>query len=113
MIKIFCNFMDGKDFEDCLKQYPEIYNKPITIFIDHPPQNQDQLKINPYNFMVVLEPNQLFGIHDWVLKNNNTFDAIFAWGESVLSKCDNSIFFPFGISWLDTPSIDTLTNQKT
>ena len=112
MIKIFCNFMDGKDFEDCLKQYPEIYNKPITIFIDHPPQNQDQLKINPYNFMVVLEPNQLFGIHDWVLKNNNTFDAIFAWGESVLSKCDNSIFFPFGISWLDTPSIDTLTNQN-
>lgn len=111
MIKIFCNFMDGKDFENCLKQYPEIYNLPITLFIDYPPQTNDQLNINPYNFMVVLEPNQLFHIHDWVINNSNKFDAIFSWGESILSECDNSMFFPFGISWLDDSSIDTLTKR--
>ena len=112
MIKIFCNFMDGKDFENCLKQYPEVYNKPITVFIDHPPQNQEQLNLNPYNFMVVLEPNQLFGIHDWTLQNSNLFNAVLTWGESILSNCSNSVFFPFGISWLDEPSIKNLINQE-
>ena len=89
--------MDGKDFENCLKQYPEIYNKPITLFIDHPPQTQDQLNLNPYNFMVCLEPNQLFGIHDWVLQNQQMFDVILTWGESILSSCENSMFFLLGL----------------
>ena len=104
--------MDGKDFENCLKQYPEIYNKPITLFIDHPPQTQDQLNLNPYNFMVCLEPNQLFGIHDWVLQNQQMFDVILTWGESILSSCENSMFFPFGITWLDEPSIKNLTSKE-
>ena len=112
MLKIFCNFMDGEDFENYLKSFPEIYDKPITLFIDHPPQSQEQLNINPYNFMVVLEPNQLFGIHDWVKNNHNLFSAIFSWGEEILANCPNSLFFPFGTSWLDKPSIDRLINQE-
>lgn len=112
MIKIFCSFMDGADFENYLKSVPEVYDKPITLFIDHPPQSQEQLNINPYNFMVVLEPNQLFGIHDWVKNNHNLFSAIFSWGEEILANCPNSLFFPFGTSWLDKPSIDRLINQE-
>jgi len=112
MIKIFCNFMDGEDFENYLKSFPEIYNKPITLFIDHPPQSQEQLNLNPYNFMIALEPNQLFGIHDWVKNNHNLFSAVFSWGEEILVNCPNSSFFPFGISWLDKPSIDRLINQE-
>ena len=104
--------MDGADFENYLKSVPEVYDKPITLFIDHPPQSQEQLNINPYNFMVVLEPNQLFGIHDWVKNNHNLFSAIFSWGEGILANCPNSLFFPFGTSWLDKPSIDRLINQE-
>jgi hypothetical protein len=104
--------MDGADFENYLKSVPEVYDKPITLFIDHPPQSQEQLNINPYNFMVVLEPNQLFGIHDWVKNNHNLFSAIFSWGEEILANCPNSLFFPFGTSWLDKPSIDRLINQE-
>lgn len=110
MLKIFCNFMDGEDFENYLKSFPEIYDKPITLFIDHPPQSQEQLNLNPYNFMIALEPNQLFGIHDWVKNNHNLFSAVFSWGEEILSNCSNSTFFPFGVSWLDNEYVKNVDN---
>jgi len=100
--------MDGEDITNYIKQYPEVYNKPITLFLDHPPQSQDQLNINPYNFLAVMEPNQLFGIHDWTLNNYNLFNGILTWGQDVLDKCPNSCFFPFGISWLDEEYINSI-----
>jgi hypothetical protein len=100
--------MDGEDITNYIKQYPEVYNKPITLFLDHPPQSQEQLSINPYNFLAVMEPNQLFGIHDWTLDNYNLFNGILTWGQDVLDKCPNSCFFPFGISWLDEEYINSI-----
>ena len=51
-------------------------NKPITFFYDHPPKNQDQLKENPYNFIMLHEPNEFFGMHSWVLENYKDFVVI-------------------------------------
>ena len=93
--------MDGKDFEKAIAPYPELVNANITVFIDHPPKTYDQLKENPTNIFITLEPNQLFGIHDWVLQNHNLFNGILTWNENILNTCDNAYFFAFGVSWLD------------
>lgn len=93
--------MDGKDFEKTIAPYPELVNANITVFIDHPPKTYDQLKENPTNIFITLEPNQLFGIHDWVLQNHNLFNGILTWNENILNTCDNAYFFAFGVSWLD------------
>jgi hypothetical protein len=68
--------MDGDHITQYIKQYPEVYDKPITLFIDHPPQSQEQLNINPYNFFITAEPNQLFNIPDWVVNNYTLFNFI-------------------------------------
>ena len=108
MIKIFCNFMDGDHITQYIKQYPEVYDKPITLLIDHPPQSQEQLNINPYNFFITAEPNQLFNIHDWVVNNYTLFNCILTGGQNVLDNCSNACFFPFGISWLEEEYINNV-----
>jgi hypothetical protein len=100
--------MDGEGITNYIKHYPEVYNKPITLFLDYPPQSPEQLSVNPYNFLAVMEPNQLFGIHDWTLNNYNLFNGILTWGQDILDKCPNSCFFPFGISWLDKEYINSV-----
>ena len=66
--------MNGDDFYNNIKiNSPEILDKNITIFIDRPPQSHEELRLNPINIMVVLEPNQLFGIHDFIKQNNHLF----------------------------------------
>lgn len=101
--------MNGDDFYNNIKiNSPEILDKNITIFIDRPPQSHEELRLNPINIMVVLEPNQLFGIHDFIKQNNHLFDIILTWGQTILDNCDNSLFFPFGISWLDDDYINNV-----
>jgi hypothetical protein len=78
-------------------------DKPITIFNDYIP-SLEELNINPYNILILNEPNQLFGLHDWAIKNHNAFSCILTWGQNVLDSCPNSILFPFGMSFLwETP----------
>jgi|LakMenE18May11ns_1017448.scaffolds.fasta_scaffold9958870_8 hypothetical protein len=103
--------MNGDDFYNNIKtNSPELLDKNVTIFIDSPPKSIEELRLNPINIMVVLEPNQLFGIHDFVKANNHLFDAILTWGETILNSCDNSMFFPFGVSWLDEEYINNVDN---
>ena len=59
---------------------------------------------------MVMEPNQLFGIHDWALQNHHLFDLILTWGETILNNCNNAYPFPFGISWLDKTYIENVDN---
>ena len=101
--------MNGDDFYNNIKiNSPEILDKNITVFIDRPPQSHEELRLNPINVMVVLEPNQLFGIHDVIKQNNHLFDVILTWGQTILDNCDNSMLFPFGISWLDEDYINNI-----
>lgn len=100
--------MDGNNIKKYLNQFPNINNKSITLFIDYPVQSLDQLKINSYNFLVVLEPNQLFGIHDWAIQNYHLFSGILTWGQTILDNCNNACFFPFGVSWLDQEYINNI-----
>jgi hypothetical protein len=90
--KIFSNFRpDDHPTYDGIKKICK--DKPITFFYDYIPQNIEQLKINPYNFIMLHEPNEFFGMHEWVLKNNQLFSGILTWNKDILSKCENSILF--------------------
>ena len=108
MLKIFSNFMGadelGSAFDNDLK------SKPITIFNDYPITSLEELNVNPHNILMISEPNQLFGIHDWAINNHHLFDIVLAWGQDILDKCPNALFFPFGISWLDKEYVNNVNN---
>lgn len=89
-MKIFSNFRPESSYVyDDLKKI----NKPITFFYDYIPQNIEQLKINPYNFIMLHEPNEFFGMHTWVLNNSHLFTGILTWNEEILEKCENAVLF--------------------
>jgi len=109
MLKIYSNFIPQNELEAAVN-VPELINKPISIFNDYPNVTAEQLEFNPFNILMVLEPNQLFGIHDWALQNYNSFSCILTGGQEILDNCPNALFFPMGISWLDKEYVDNVDN---
>lgn len=104
MLQLFTNFKTQNDFAFLYDKYRD---KPITIFNDYIPKSYNELKYNPYNFLIIHEPNEFFGLHNWVLQNYNLFDGIFTWSELILNNCSNAILFDHGIrsegdEWLNT-----------
>jgi hypothetical protein len=109
MLKIYSNFISQDEIKKLLNT-PELINKPISIFNDYPNATVEQLSFNPYNILMVLEPNQLFGIHDWAVQNYQSFSCILTWGQTILDNCPNALFFPMGVSWLDKEYVDNINN---
>jgi len=77
----------------------ELKDKPISIFSDYTPTLKE-LNINPYNILIIMEPNQLFGLHNWATENSHLFSCILTWGSDILDKCENSLLLPFGTTFL-------------
>lgn len=106
---IFTNFIPKYHYENCIindKKFIipptktiDFSNKPISIFNDYIP-TYEELNKNPYNILIIQEPNELFGLHDWAIKNKNNFSCILTWSEMILKECDNALLFPFGTSFL-------------
>lgn len=93
-MKIFSNFRPADDpFYNGLKAL----NKPITLFFDYVPKGLNELQINPYNFIWLSEPNEFFGIHNWVLNNHQYFTGILTWSDMLIQNCPNAILFPFNV----------------
>ena len=89
-MKIFSNFRpESSPVYDNLK----LLNKPITFFYDYIPQSIEQLEINPYNFIMLHEPNEFFGMHTWVKNNYHLFTGILTWNDELLDTLPNSILF--------------------
>ena len=101
MFKVYSNFIPQEEFEQVINSSLNLKNKPISVYNDYTTVTKEQLKFNHYNILMVLEPNQLFGIHNWAIKNHHLFDIILTWGQEILDQCPNAMFFPFGITWLD------------
>ena len=60
-IEMFDYHMNGDEY---------LKNKPISLFNDYP-CNQTDITQNPYNFLILSEPNELFGLHDLVKVNHH------------------------------------------
>lgn len=106
-MKIFSNFISETDpIYDGLKNL----EKPITFFYDYIPKNIEQLEINPYNFIMLHEPDEFFGMHTWVLNSPNLFTGILTWNDTLLQNCDNAVLFHHGCNHLDSEYIDSFEN---
>ena len=118
MFRSYINFISNESF---LKEVSghwnfglgnsDIINKPVSIFVDHLGDDYT-LSLNPYNFLFILEPNELFGLHDAAIYNSHKFSAIFTWSKKILDSCPNACFFPFGISWLDDQFIEEMKTKE-
>ena len=90
--KIFSNFRpESSPTYDTLKKVCK--GKPISFFYDYIPRNLEELAINPYNFLMLHEPNEFFGMHNWVIQNHHLFSGVLTWSKEILDKCPNAIHF--------------------
>lgn len=93
-MKIKANHFNVESFESKLTHLDHL---DLSIFVDSPPSNQNDL--SSINVLVLQEPNEYFGIHDWAIKNQNLFSLILTWDDKVLNNCSNALLMPFGHTW--------------
>jgi hypothetical protein len=105
-MKLKINHFDKKVFEDL---FSDLKNIDFSLFVDSIPESNDEL--SSLNIISFQEPNEYFGIHDWVIKNKDLFSFILTWDDKVLNNCDNATFLPFGLSWF-TPDQYTTDKKK-
>ena len=110
-MKIFSNFRSLENDHFLIYLNNRYKDKPITFWYDKFPENEEQLNINPYNFLFLHEPNEFFGFHDFAIKNSFLFTGILTWGENVLKNCENAIEFTYNGRTLDLDFIES-TNKK-
>ena len=76
MLKIFADFRNPDTdplFEHIRKHFND---KPFTIFYERFPRSQEELSLNPYNFLILFEPNEFFGFHTAAAHNNSFFAKV-------------------------------------
>ena len=86
-------------------------DKPITIFCDYPGTLQE-LSINPINIILLNEPNEIFGLCDWVIQNKESFSVILTQWDQIHQNCDNSLLFVHGETNLDRPYIELFGDKN-
>lgn len=97
---ILHNFFNSKHFPYFLDKYKDL---PLTLFMDCP-ATVSQLQLNPINIFLLHEPNELFGIHNWVAKNQSDFDVILTYNPLLLEKLpEKAIPFYFNGLITDKP----------
>ena len=67
-MKLFINHLNKENIE---KKLEHIKHIDFSLFVDDIPKSQDNL--SPINILVLQEPNEYFGLHDWVIQNKNLF----------------------------------------
>ena len=100
-----------KHFDKKIFEYKMQHLKGIdfTLFVDDIPQSQDEL--TDLNILVLQEPNEYFGLHDWAIQNQDLFSIILTWDNKVLNNCEQAAFLPFGHTWM-TPHFWNKTYDK-
>jgi hypothetical protein len=93
-MKIFTKFFDPEVFEKKLLHLKDIN---FSLFVDDIPQKQEDL--SPINILVLTEPNEYFGMHDWAIENQNMFNVILTQSDKLLNNCSNVLYQPFGHTW--------------
>jgi hypothetical protein len=80
------------------KKLQHLNHLDFSLFVEDVPQNQEDL--SDINIIAFQEPNEYFGLHDWVIQNKDLFSAILTWDDKVLNTCPNALLLPFGHTWL-------------
>ena len=110
-LQIFSNFRDPKTdplFEYLREKYSD---KPISIHYEYFPSLQE-ININPYNFSIIMEPNEFFRYHDIAVERHHIFTAILTWSPIILDKCSNTINITFNGRVLDKDFCQEIENKE-
>jgi len=86
-------------------------DKPFTIWHETFPDDVKQLEENPYNFLIIAEPNEFFKLHNAAIANYNLFTAVLTWSDLILSNCPNGIRFTFNGRILDDAYLKSIENK--
>jgi hypothetical protein len=106
-MKIKTAHFDKKSFEDKLQHLSHI---DFSLFVETAPQSQDEL--SSINIISFQEPNEYFGLHDWVIKNKDLFQIILTQSDRVLNNCETALFQPFGHTWLKPDQYEKEHNKE-
>jgi hypothetical protein len=101
-MKLFINFNEEERFRSRVKHLEHL---DFSLFLDTTPKSQDDL--SSINIMVLAEPNEYFGLHDWVIKNKDLFSVILTYNDKILNTCDNALYFPFSFTFLKQEQYET------
>ena len=63
-MNFFISHQEESYVRNIFKQY---INLNVSLFMDRKP-NHEELSLNPINVIVVNEPNEYFGLHDWTIQ---------------------------------------------
>ena len=111
-MKIISNFRNPET-DPYLLYIKEKYNeKHITFWYDKLPESIEQLKLNPYNFLFLHEPNEFFGYHTNTLKLNHYYTAILTWNDMLLNQCNNAVNFTYNGQTLDDEFINNIGKKE-
>ena len=111
-MKIISNFRNPET-DPYLLYIKEKYNeKNITFCYDKLPESIEQLKLNPYNFLFLHEPNEFFGYHTNTLKLNHYYTAILTWNDMLLNQCNNAVNFTYNGQTLDDEFINNIGKKE-
>lgn len=106
-MKLFVNHFTPEIFE---KELKIIKYLDVSLFIESIPKTSNDL--SNINILVLFEPNEYFGLHDWAIQNKNLFDIILTHNNKVLNNCENAVFQPFGHTWLKPDQYNKNHNKK-
>ena len=75
------------------------FDRQVRVYVDQLPEN---IYANEITVMYLLEPNEIYGLADYVIHNDNYnhFDFILTFDRNVLAKCSNAVKFEFGTTWI-------------
>jgi hypothetical protein len=106
-MKLFINHLNKENIESNLEECKHIN---FSLFIDDVPKSQDDL--SSINILVLQEPNEYFGLHDYAIQNKHLFSFILTWDDKVLNNCENALFLPFGHTWFKKEQYEKNHNKK-
>jgi len=106
-MKLFVNHLSEENIKKNLKS---IEHTDFSLFIDDIPKFQNNL--SSINILVLQEPNEYFGLHDWAIQNKNLFSFILTWDDKILNNCENAIFLPFGHTWFTSDQYERDYNKE-
>tara|TARA_R110000744_G_C19332138_1_gene558695 strand:+ start:922 stop:1788 length:867 start_codon:yes stop_codon:yes gene_type:complete len=108
-MKIISNFIPQSRYEKRLGNIERFKDKPITIFNDKP-ASPEELAINPINILIINEPNEFFGLHDYARNYGHLYSAVLSWDSDI--DLPNSVVFPHGERNIDLDYCKEFENKE-
>lgn len=106
-MKLFVNHIEKENLEKSLDFAKHI---DFSLFVEDTPKKQEDL--SSINILLLFEPNEYFGLHDWAIHNKDLFQVILTWSDKILNNCENAIYFPFTSTWFTKEQYEKKRDKK-